>query len=317
MVIALASPKAKSSQSQFSSRFLSQKELDPDFVDANSLNRRYHYPVRTYLPFRGVFAQVDPILAALVRYSYTSTSPATTVDPTGAEAWGVNVVTTTYGYSLRTEIPFPKGADDMIFVTSEAEYRYECCDGHVVQNHESSSLVEFFPPAGKGQQPSLFYEVPHASQSLAQELCKSHDGLRVYLSFIENIFWLARISAEYRENVAHLPARARAQGQRLHANRKGETPRQALGRSDILSEREVGRSLVITTLERDCCNADDLGKIHLIVKPGPGPTYRDQNAIDADLHPVPPGRAEPEDTYASMVPKGWTKGNLGFEEEPK
>ncbi len=40
----------------------SQKELDPDFVDFNSVNRRYHYPYRTYHPFRSAFAQVDPLL---------------------------------------------------------------------------------------------------------------------------------------------------------------------------------------------------------------------------------------------------------------
>jgi hypothetical protein len=48
-------------QLEFSCGFLTQKELDPDFVDFNSVNRRYHFPARFYLPFRGVFAQVDPL----------------------------------------------------------------------------------------------------------------------------------------------------------------------------------------------------------------------------------------------------------------
>jgi hypothetical protein len=42
--------------------FLTQKELDPDAVAFNSQNNRYHFPARFYLPFRGVFAQVDPLV---------------------------------------------------------------------------------------------------------------------------------------------------------------------------------------------------------------------------------------------------------------
>jgi hypothetical protein len=39
-----------------------EKELDPDFVDFNSVNRRYHFPARFYTPFRAAFGQIDPIL---------------------------------------------------------------------------------------------------------------------------------------------------------------------------------------------------------------------------------------------------------------
>jgi hypothetical protein len=38
------------------------KELDPDFVAANSVNRRYHFPARFYLPGRAMFGQVDQLL---------------------------------------------------------------------------------------------------------------------------------------------------------------------------------------------------------------------------------------------------------------
>jgi hypothetical protein len=43
-------------------KFLTQKELDPDTVGFNSNNNRYHFPARFYLPSRGVFGQVDPLL---------------------------------------------------------------------------------------------------------------------------------------------------------------------------------------------------------------------------------------------------------------
>ena len=33
----------------------------PDFVAFNSNNRRYHYPARTYIPFRSSYVQLDPI----------------------------------------------------------------------------------------------------------------------------------------------------------------------------------------------------------------------------------------------------------------
>jgi hypothetical protein len=49
------------SQSDLFCGFLTQKELDPNFVDFNSVNRRYHFPSRYYIPFRGVFGQVDPL----------------------------------------------------------------------------------------------------------------------------------------------------------------------------------------------------------------------------------------------------------------
>jgi len=79
----------KTSQSNVSSEFLNGKELDPDFVDFNSVNRRYHYPARTYVPFRGAFVQVDPLHIALPNHAsfgmpaYLLAMPVTGVDPTG------------------------------------------------------------------------------------------------------------------------------------------------------------------------------------------------------------------------------------------
>jgi hypothetical protein len=61
MVLALERPEAEDSQSEFPSEFLTQKELDPDAIAFNSQNNRYHFPARFYLPFRGVFGQVDPL----------------------------------------------------------------------------------------------------------------------------------------------------------------------------------------------------------------------------------------------------------------
>lgn len=83
------SPEPKTSHTLVSCRFLSQKELDPDFVDFNSVNRRYHFPVRTYLVFRGAFAQTDPLIAdfptALVSpFAYPS-NPTSYVDPFGLQ----------------------------------------------------------------------------------------------------------------------------------------------------------------------------------------------------------------------------------------
>jgi len=56
------SARPKTRQSLVSSGFLNGKELDPDFVDFNSVNRRYHYPARGYVPFRAAFLQHDPLL---------------------------------------------------------------------------------------------------------------------------------------------------------------------------------------------------------------------------------------------------------------
>jgi hypothetical protein len=80
----------KKSQLNFSSRFLTQKELDPDFVDFNSVNRRYHFPARFYLPLRGMFGQLDPLvrrlLARVAPYAYVAASPTSSPDPTGEQA---------------------------------------------------------------------------------------------------------------------------------------------------------------------------------------------------------------------------------------
>jgi hypothetical protein len=100
MVLALVRPEAEESQSEFSSGFLTQKELDPDFVDFNSVNRRYHFPARFYLPFRGGFGQVDPLNRLRIAvgsatdilrnpYRFTSSRPTVHVDPTGLQDEGL------------------------------------------------------------------------------------------------------------------------------------------------------------------------------------------------------------------------------------
>jgi hypothetical protein len=86
MVISLSWPEAEESQLEFSSRFLTGKELDPDFVAFNSVNQRVHFPARFYLPFRGGFGQLDPLVfaeLANVKYILGRSNPAFNVDPTG------------------------------------------------------------------------------------------------------------------------------------------------------------------------------------------------------------------------------------------
>ncbi len=66
------------------------KELDPDFVDFNSVNRRIHYLARTYVPFRGSFVQVDPLLndsrrQLAVTQAYALPVPTFAMDPTGLQ----------------------------------------------------------------------------------------------------------------------------------------------------------------------------------------------------------------------------------------
>jgi RHS repeat-associated protein len=83
--------KSKRRQSDIPSRFLTQKELDPDAVGLNSNNNRYHFRARFYLPFRGVFAQRDPLERILIlgrkypwsTYVYASQNPTQIVDPMG------------------------------------------------------------------------------------------------------------------------------------------------------------------------------------------------------------------------------------------
>ena len=83
--------RAEKSQSDISCRFLTQKELDPDFIDFNSVNRRYHYPARFYLAYRGAFGQVDPLIRDLkarravleVHYGFVRSNPTQLVDPLG------------------------------------------------------------------------------------------------------------------------------------------------------------------------------------------------------------------------------------------
>jgi RHS repeat-associated protein len=69
-----------------------QKELDPDAVGFNSDNRRYQFPLRFYIPTRGQFAQVDPLVGlglpgvemTLGKYIYVAHNPVRFVDPAGA-----------------------------------------------------------------------------------------------------------------------------------------------------------------------------------------------------------------------------------------
>lgn len=74
------------------------KLLDPDFVAFNLNNRRYHYPARTYIPFRQAFLQLDPlllgatprrrgsgILAVSAGYSLAGARITVSADPTGLE----------------------------------------------------------------------------------------------------------------------------------------------------------------------------------------------------------------------------------------
>jgi RHS repeat-associated protein len=87
------------------------KELDPDFLAFNSNNRRYHFPARTYFPFRATFSAIDPLsidsfaphIAMLIQtalnsrssyisffdffkisnYQYVGGNPVRTLDPLG------------------------------------------------------------------------------------------------------------------------------------------------------------------------------------------------------------------------------------------
>jgi hypothetical protein len=53
MVLAIERPEAEESQLEVFCGFLTGKELDPDFVDFNSVNRGYYFPFRRHMPFRG------------------------------------------------------------------------------------------------------------------------------------------------------------------------------------------------------------------------------------------------------------------------
>jgi hypothetical protein len=66
--------------------FCTGKELDPDFVAANSENRRYHFPARFYLPVRAMFGEVDDLTRLLypdywLTYQYCAAKPTALVDP--------------------------------------------------------------------------------------------------------------------------------------------------------------------------------------------------------------------------------------------
>jgi len=86
MVYPLAGLRPESANRSYFTGFETQKELDPDFVAFNSENRRYHFPARVYLPIRGAFAQIDPLvqeIASSPAYSYAEDRPTSLVDPAG------------------------------------------------------------------------------------------------------------------------------------------------------------------------------------------------------------------------------------------
>jgi RHS repeat-associated protein len=77
-------------------RFLSQKELDPDFVDFNSVNRRYHFPARAYIPLRANFIQIDPLAIGnpggkRALYLYAMANPLIRIDPDGRADFGLGL----------------------------------------------------------------------------------------------------------------------------------------------------------------------------------------------------------------------------------
>jgi hypothetical protein len=65
-MVALATPTTQASRLEYSDELLTQKELDPDAIAFNSNNYRYHFPAKTYVPFRGVPLQTM-ILGPLTR----------------------------------------------------------------------------------------------------------------------------------------------------------------------------------------------------------------------------------------------------------
>jgi hypothetical protein len=92
MVISCWPKEPETSHAHVSSRLLTGKELDPDFVEFNSVSRRYEFLYRLYLPSRAAFAQRDILLLALkaepeisFQYSYALHSPTVNVDPLGLQ----------------------------------------------------------------------------------------------------------------------------------------------------------------------------------------------------------------------------------------
>jgi len=111
--------KSKTSQLEFSHGFLTQKELDQDFIAFNSENRRYNFPHRTLTPHRAVFLQADPIRFLHtsriltdftsdiigVLYSYGASNPSRFVDPIGLQ-----IIDTGGVGDLDASVPLPAGA---------------------------------------------------------------------------------------------------------------------------------------------------------------------------------------------------------------
>jgi hypothetical protein len=125
VVIARKRPNSKTRHALVSSRFLNQKELDPDFVDFNSVNRRCHYHARSYAPFRGAFLQVEPLAQHLTlpspgdsvgiyRYAGMDARPTRLVDPAGLQATPRDVGYLGSGFGVGAGIPgigFNAGCD--------------------------------------------------------------------------------------------------------------------------------------------------------------------------------------------------------------
>jgi YD repeat-containing protein len=83
---------------------LTKRELKNDFIDFNSVSRRYYFPARLFTPFRGEFAQAEPLLRfmglELLRkrqrgrwgldslYVYVNANVTRLVDPLGLQESG-------------------------------------------------------------------------------------------------------------------------------------------------------------------------------------------------------------------------------------
>jgi RHS repeat-associated protein len=109
------------------------KELDPDFVDFNSVNRRYHFPARFYLPMRGMFGQVDPLTTMAVGiapfqlsgYSYVDCGPTTRVDPYGLLACGGEETFKKYSVKV-IKGPWSNLTDDITRIEVQEWWEREC-----------------------------------------------------------------------------------------------------------------------------------------------------------------------------------------------
>ncbi|MCE9584591.1 MAG: hypothetical protein K8T20_19040 [Planctomycetes bacterium] len=113
------------------------KELDPDFVAFNSNNRRYHYPARTYLPFRASFLQADLLIrlsGAPASYMIAIGNPARFQDPLGLEIvdqdWDQKAPDAGWLDKSTTK---PPGVDSM----------FEPTDSHPLPGHSKGMAVTY------------------------------------------------------------------------------------------------------------------------------------------------------------------------------